>query len=399
MSEHASGAALAQRSTDKIHFDHKDMDYYLAWILGRRIYDGCDAGECMATAAEITDGDAASWQAAWRRLAEQVEQTAQAALAQGDAAAARRAYLRACTYYRAPLFIMAPQEPAFATDSAKMRACFQAAARLSDPPITASTAPFEGHTLFGYYQCPATSGAPRPTLIVAGGIETFAEDCYFMIGPTAVEQGYNFLTVDLPGQGVNPAQGLYFGARMEGPVAAVVDAALRLPEVDPARLALYGFSWGGHIAFKGAEHDPRIQAMIANPPMPDVFRAVLAQQQGHDRNDPVAKLAFQQIVWRMGLRISFNPRDIARRMGKAYDYYFHGKADPAKIACPTLCLAGAAEAPVTRQIAQECGQKLPHPQTKVIIFTKQDGSDAHCQVDNLDVPNRAIFAWLAEVFG
>ena len=146
-------------------------------------------------------------------------------------------------------------------------------------------------------------------------------------------------------------------------------------------------------------HNGRIQAMIANPPMPNVFRAVLAQQQGHDRNDPVAKIAFQQIVWRMGLRISFNPRDIARRIGKAYDYYFHGRADPAKIACPALCLAGAAEAPVTRQIAEECGRKLPHPQTKVIIFTKEDGSDAHCQVDNLDVPNRAIFGWLAEVFG
>jgi pimeloyl-ACP methyl ester carboxylesterase len=233
---------------------------------------------------------------------------------------------------------------------------------------------------------------------VVGGIETFAEDCYLIIGPTAFEQGYNVLTIDLPGQGVSPEQGLTFGARMEVPVAAVIDYALSLPDVDRTRLVIYGFSWGGHIVFKGAQHDPRIMAMIANPPMPDVFRSVLAQQQGHDRNDPVAKSAFQQIVWRMGLRISINPRDIVRRIGKAYDYYFHGKADPTQIACPTLCLAGSAEAPVTLQIARECWEKLPHPQKKLLIFTKEDGSDAHCQVDNLAVPNRAIFEWLSEVF-
>ena len=48
--------------------------------------------------------------------------------------------------------------------------------------------------------------------------------------------------------------------------------ALGRPEVDLQRLALFGFSWGGHVVMKGAEYDRRIGALIANPAMPDVFR-------------------------------------------------------------------------------------------------------------------------------
>jgi pimeloyl-ACP methyl ester carboxylesterase len=305
--------------------------------------------------------------------------------------------LRACTYYRAPLFITPPSEPTFRPDGAKMRACFQQAAALFDPPIETVTVTYQGVPLLGYFWKADDSRTPRPTLIVAGGIETYAEDCYFFIGSEGAARGYNVLTVDLPGQGVNPDHGLYFGARMEQPVAAVVDYALSRPEVDAERLALFGFSWGGHVAFKAAQHEPRLKAVIANPAMPDVFRAVLAQQKGHNRAEPLSRMVFDQIVWRMGLRISFDPRDIARRLGKAYDYLFNGRADPAKIARPVLCLAGEGEAAVTLQIGRASAAKLPHQKSKLRIFTRAEGGEAHCQVNNLALPNAVIFDWLAEV--
>jgi hypothetical protein len=65
--------------------------------------------------------------------------------------------------------------------------------------------------------------------------------------------------------------------------------------------------------------------------MPDVFRSAWAQQSGHNRNDPINKIAFSQIAWRFGLKISFNPGDIARRFGKAYDYLAHGRAKVSEI--------------------------------------------------------------------
>ncbi len=353
--------SLAQRSQQKLYFDHKDMNYYLSWIVGRQIYDGSDAGECFDVAAQIVNGDAESWQREWGTLAPRVEDRAHTALSSEDVAGARATFLRACTYYRAPLFIMKPQAAAFHDYWRKMQSCFRKAAALFAPPIERIEVPFEGELLPGYFWKVDQSGQQRPTLIVIGGIETFAEDCYFMIGPTGPRRGYNVMTVDLPGQGANPDRGMFFGARMEVPIKAVQDYAVQHPEIDAHRLALFGFSWGGHIVFKGGQHDQRIKSLIANPPMPNVFRAALAQQKGHDRSDPIARIVFEQIAWRMGLKISLNVRDIAGRVAKAYDYLVHGRADPRKIVCPTLCLAGEGEAPITLKIARECVEQLPHP--------------------------------------
>jgi hypothetical protein len=239
--------SLAQRSAERIHFEHKDMDYYLGWIMGREVYGGSRAEECLKVAARIPNGDPVAWHQAWQRLAETVEAEATTAAAAGDRQAARGAYLRACTYYRAPLFMMSATDPALRPLVARMQACFRAAAALFSPPIEAVTVPFRGEPLPGYFWKVDNSATRRPTLVVIGGIETFAEDCYFMVGPAGPARGYNMLTVDLPGQGMNPERGLVFEARMGPSMEAVISYARERTEVDPERLALFGFSWGGHV--------------------------------------------------------------------------------------------------------------------------------------------------------
>lgn len=390
--------SFAQRSLNKIHFDHQDMDYYLSWILGREIYDGSNREECLSAAKWITNASAESWHQEWSALAKQIHNQAIQELNEGSKEAARKSFLRACTYYRAPLFLMGQKHPNFYSHVQAMQSCFRSAAELFNPIIEPIEVPFQEHSLPGYFWKVDSSDIARPTLIVVGGVETWAEDCYFMVGPAGAARGFNVITADLAGQGMNPDQGLHFGARMEVTARALVDYALSRREVDPERLALYGFSWGGHIAFKAARFDSRIQAMIANPPMPDVFRSVLAQQKGHNRHDPISRAAFDQIVWRFGLKISFNPKDIAARFQKAWDYLTNGKVDVREIHCPVLLLAGEGESPVTLEITRECFEQLPNPQKKMVIFTREQGSEAHCQVDNLDLPNQTIFDWLEAVW-
>lgn len=391
------GTPLAQRSTRKLYFDHKDMDYYFAWIVGRGLYEGSDREECFAVASRIPNADVAAWRREWAAAAGRTVAQAEAARASGDTEGARKAYLRACTYYRAPLFIMSPHEPGFLDYWRRMHDAFRAAAALFDPPIEAVEVPFKGRRLAGYFWKVDASAEPRPTILLVGGLETFAEDCYFLLDRAAAERGYNVLTVDLPGQGVNPYRGLYLEARMEVPMKVVVDYALSRPEVDPDRLVTQGISWGGHIVFRAAAHDPRLKAMIANPPMPDVFRATWAQQQGHDRSDPVGRIVFSQIAFRFGVRISLNPVDIGRRVVKVYQYLTSGKTRVSDIRCPVLCLAGEGEAPITLTIARETIERLPNPRSKLRIFTREEGGEAHCQIDNLALPNETMFAWLAEV--
>lgn len=386
--------AFAQRSAHKVFFNHKDMDYYLSWMLGREVYDGSDRDECLGVAAQIKDGDAASWQGAWRLLANQTEVEARAALQRGEREAARKLFLRACTYHRAPLFIMGPSHPDFREHVGKMQACFRQAAALFSPAIEAIQFPFQGKTLSGYFWKVDDSGAKRPALMVIGGVETWAEDCYFMVGQSPILRGYNVITADLSGQGMTPDHGLHFTGQMELPAGAFVDYVLTRPEVDADRLAMFGFSWGGHIAFKAAAHDPRIRALIANPAMPNVMRAVWAQQSSASRTDPVSRTAFDQIVWRFGLSLKPTPQNIARRFGKIYDYLAHGRADVRKIQCPALLLAGEGEAKITLDIARETLAQLPNPNKRLRIFTQAEGGEAHCQVNNLPLPNGVMLDWL-----
>ena len=71
-----------------------------------------------------------------------------------------------------------------------------------------------------------------------GGGETFAEDLFFYIAPQTYDRGYNFMTVDLPGQGLLPLEGKTFRPDMNVPMKAVVDYALSRPDVDPRQLGL-----------------------------------------------------------------------------------------------------------------------------------------------------------------
>ena len=68
------------------------------------------------------------------------------------------------------------------------------------------------------------------------------------------------------------------------------------------------------------------------------------------------------------------------------------------IQCPTLCLAGEGEAKITLDIARATIARLSHPQSRLRIFTHAERGEAHCQVNNLALPNGVIFDWLDEVF-
>lgn len=386
--------AIAQRSAQKLVFNHKDMDYYLSWIIGREATGGSLKEECLEAASRMIDGDYESWQSAWIGLAERIESEAAEALQNGQKELARSAYLRSCTYFRAPLFIMDAQDAQFEPLSQKMRFCFEQASQLFDPAIESIQVPFGDTTLFGYIWKPDDTGVKRPTLIVIGGIETFAEDCYFMIGSRGTDAGYNVITVDLPGQGMNPKQGLFLEARSEIPIKAVVDYVVTRNEVDMEKIALYGFSWGGHIVLRGTQYEPRIKALIANPATTNIFASALAQQKGHGKDDPIGRIVFEQVAWRFGVQLG----QTFKRLMKGIGFLRFAKANPKKIECPTMCMAGNSEAQITLTQTRKCFEQLPNPKKRIEILTEEQSGSAHCQVDNLPLLHQLIFSWLSEVF-
>jgi pimeloyl-ACP methyl ester carboxylesterase len=392
----------AHRQFHRMYFKANDMDFAFQWLMGSAVHGGAGIGESFYAASRMKDGDPASWEREWTALGERVRRRGEAALAAGHLVSGREALLRAAVYYRAVLGSMRPADPGFRPTVARMRECFRKGSSLLEPPVERIEVPFEGAVLPGYFQKAAADDRPRRTLMMIGGGETFTEDLYYFIAPAAIKRGYNFMTVDMPGQGDLPFQGVYFRPDFETPMKFVVDYALSRPDVDPERLAAYGISAGGYIVPRAATRERRIKACVANSMisnMYNIFRfSQIPRVKGLMRLLAAWKVPFQLrmielIAWRWGQ----DGKDFRPLVEINRDVFF----DPAEIACPTLILIGEGENanPEIRRQQQHAMDVMPDPRKKLIVGPIDEGAASHCMGENLGLMSALVFDWLDEVFG
>ena len=88
-------------------FEDDDFQFALEIALGAVYRRAADAGEVLATAARIEDGDADSWVEEWTATAGAVWAAAGEAAERGHRASALAHYLRAATYYANALYRIA----------------------------------------------------------------------------------------------------------------------------------------------------------------------------------------------------------------------------------------------------------------------------------------------------
>lgn len=371
----------SHRQFYKIHFDDYGMDFAFQWLLGSSRHGGCEIGEAFYTAAQITDPN--SWSEEWVKTAERVEIKAKKAESAGHKVSAREFYLRAANYYRMAMMSMSPLGSRITTTE-KARSCMKKASQLFDPVIESISIPFENRELPGYFIKANKDGRKSKTLIAVGGGETYAEDMYFHIAPSALIRGYNFLTVDIPGQGHTPSQGLYFRPDTEVPIKAIVDYALCRPEVDPEYIAAYGISAGGYFVPRAAAHDHRIKACIANYGITD-FRKILAAMAFNYR-------MVETVVWRWNTSTD-NWKTLIDRNE---DYIFN----PKDIICPVLLIISAGEYknPVVKAMQHEFIEALPNSNKKMIVGSFEEGAGTHCYGENTGLVSSLLFDWLDEIF-
>jgi pimeloyl-ACP methyl ester carboxylesterase len=389
----------AHEASVRYHFKDPDMDFtFGSLVLGATVNHGCEIGEAFRTAANIKAGDAASWQAEWAKTAGLAAARGEHSLTQGHRVSARDQFQRASYYYRLALLAMLPDDPRLKEFAGKSRALLKKAGALFDPPLEYFEIPFEGTVLPGFFRKAATGTEPAKTLIMIGGGETFAEDLFFYIAPQAYERGYNFMTVDLPGQGLLPLEGKCFRPDMQVPMKAVVDYALKRPEVDRERLAIYGYSGGGGFVPQAAQHDPRIKAIVMNACVVDA-RALFATM-------PVVKATPKEIAawssfhgntvklvcWRWGVPMDKPAGLVAANEGFRFD--------PAKVAVPALIVVAAGEyqsAEIKRQ-QHLCLDRLPNPKKKLVVTPASEGAAHHCVMENRSLMSQVVFDWLDELF-
>ena len=76
------------------------LDAQLLRAVGATGHGGADIGECVQALRGLDERDLSAWYEAWNELGERVLGLADEQLENGHPESARRAFLRACTYFR-----------------------------------------------------------------------------------------------------------------------------------------------------------------------------------------------------------------------------------------------------------------------------------------------------------
>jgi alpha-beta hydrolase superfamily lysophospholipase len=252
----------------------------------------------------------------------------------------------------------------------------------------------------------------RPLLILTNGYDATITDAFFASAVAASRRGYHCLIFDGPGQGTTLIeQGVRLRPDWEAVIKPVVDFALTLPNVDPGRIALSGWSLGGYLSPRAASGESRLAACIADPAqfsIADGFRAyaiklgATPEQAAHlgelpealiERMDEIIahdrKLRwsiYQRGYWVNG---ASNLRDY---LASVEPFTMSGRVE--NIQCPTLFTL-AENDPLTSG-TQAFFDALRCPKT-LLRFSHAQGAAEHCEMSNRSLLNRKVLDWLDDV--
>ena len=389
-------------------FKDPQYSFQLLRTMGYSSTGGADTAECLNTASWIEEGDNETWHRSWAATAKQLEKTADEFFAEGSAKSAKEAYFRASNYYRTAEFFLHtnPNDPRILKTWGKSRECFQRGAKLFERPVTFVRIPFEGTTLPGYLCLADSSGEKRPLLIIHSGFDGTAEELFFEAGTLALDRGFNCLLFEGPGQGgVIREQKIPFRPDWETVVTPVLDYALRLPETDPERIGLVGFSFGGYLAPRAVAFEHRFKVCVANGGVYDFYanairksppniEEILGDKKASEefdrqimeimKTDVDTGWFFANGMFTFGAR---SPSDLYRMLKP---YTMKGLAE--KITCTMLVVDSEEDKDLPGQ-ARQLFEALKCPK-EYMLFTKAEGAEEHCQMGAVMISNERILNWL-----
>jgi hypothetical protein len=202
---------------------------------------------------------------------------------------------------------------------------------------------------------------------------------------------------------VNP--GLVFRPDYEGPVSAAIDHIIGRPDVDPSRLAILGYSFGGYLAPRAAAGEPRIQAVVANTLGVDIAGAM--------------RMAIPSVLWRMPRAIREGAFRVATQASMTVRFFFESAKEAFGIQSASEFLQawepynlwtvqGTLTVPLLVMITEDEIAEAPtalvrdtfaflHGLSGPIcfrVFPRREGATAHCQLDSPERVPPVLFSWL-----
>ena len=191
-------------------------------------------------------------------------------------------------------------------------------------------------------------------------------------------------------------------------VTPVVDFALTRPELDPARLALIGWSFGGYTAPRAATVEHRLAACVSDCGPYDLYDAtmakvpallahqyadhrsiattVLAKAMGSVMKKPSAGWALRRNLWVHGIA------DPAEFLQLSSQYSLKGREH--LITCPTFVSSTVGDdlSASAKTLADNLSCEHEH-----VVFGADDDVSGHCEMTGRAVFAERMHAWLAGV--
>jgi hypothetical protein len=396
-------------------FKDDDFQFALEIVLGAAYHRAADAGEALATARRIKDGDSDGWVREWLDTAGGCQAAGRAAEEAGHRVSAVAWYRRAATYYATALYQLA-----HAADNTpgrqleiwrRQRACWDRVVDLQPVPGERVTIPYEDTTLPGYFfRAPdAAPGERRPLVVLNNGSDGATSQMWVEGGAAAAERGYHWMTFDGPGQQAALfEQGLFFRPDWEAVLTPVLDAMLARPDVDPGRVAVIGVSQAGYWVPRALAFEHRPAAAVADPgvtdisaswtrPLPQVMRSQLQEgkQAAFDREMHLAELLSPGTA----ATLAFRGQPFGVAGSSRYELYqavaaYRLTGQEQQITTPLLITDPEDEQFWPGQ-SRELYDRLPGVK-ELASFTAREGASRHCEPMARSLRDTRIFDWLED---
>jgi dienelactone hydrolase len=324
------------------------------------------------------------WKEEWAREAGRVAAYGDKADAEGFKITAGNQFMRAGNYYYSAERFIPPGDEKLAMYRKALR-CYQGAMARLHIDIERVEVPYEkGLTLPAYFVKGRGDGR-RPTVVLFDGMDNAKEMSVIFAGLDLAKRGLNVLAIDGPGQS-EPLRLRNIPSRHDYEAAGIpaYDYVAARPEVDPKRVAVMGYSFGGYHAPRICDFDRRYAACVAFGAM---HWSVYDFVTGHGVADPArASSSTFQFRWVVGAPDNETALEWAKK------FTLEGVAE--KVECPFLLLHGENDRVVPISAAHKLFAAIGSKTKHFRIFTAEEGGAEHCQVDHRQLGVDTIGDWL-----
>jgi dipeptidyl aminopeptidase/acylaminoacyl peptidase len=172
------------------------------------------------------------------------------------------------------------------------------------------------------------------------------------------------------------------------PGTATYELVARRADVDPKKVVIMGYSFGGYYAPRIAAFEKRYAACVCLGALHWDLHAWQSKIKEQLKADPKKSAQSNfQFQWILGL----NDSDAA--LERSREFSLAGVAD--KITCPVLITHGANDRVVPVEAAHKLHAALTTKNKTLKIFTAEEGGAEHCQVDNRPLGISYIADWIS----